>query len=509
MLEKQKPVDRRKYIRFDTEIRVNFQIQEKRKDNILQGKISGISRNISVEGICFISKKKLKPGSRLELEIFLPSESKPLCLEGDVRWSNPFQSKKGKAMFETGVKLFTFNKDDANKFISNILPEHRRAEDTLRQSEKRLSQIIQGSSIPTFVIDNRRLVTHWNKACESLTGISAKEMIGTRKQWSAFYSKKRPLMTDLIVGEASEKEIAGYYADKYRKSAMIKGAYEAEDFFLHVGKGGKYLFFTAAPLRDLEGKIIGAIETLQDITERKRVEKSLKEAMEVKSQFISMVSHELRTPLTAIKEAIAIVLDGSAGEINGEQKDFLDMAKRNVDRLARLIHNALDFQKLERGKMEFNIRKNDINEVVKDIWRTMSSLAGEEELDFSIRLKDKLPRIKFDKDKITQVLANIVNNAIKFTNKGQVVITTGRGKNMVQVSVRDTGPGIKKKDLSRLFHRFEQLAAPRGGKMGGTGLGLAISKEIVEKHRGKIWAKSKIGKGTTFHFVLPIKEQRG
>ncbi len=509
MLEKQKPVDRRKYIRFDTEIKVNFQIQEKRKDSTLPGKISGISRNISVEGICFISKKKLEPGNRLELEVFFPSESKPLRIEGEVRWSRLVQSKKSKAMFETGVELFTLDKGDVNKFISNILPEHRRAEEALRESEKRLSQIIQGSSIPTFVIDNRHLITHWNKACESLTGIPAKEMLGTRKQWCAFYSKQRPMMADLIMDKASEKQIAGYYRDKYRKSTVIKGAYETEDFFLHVGKGEKYLFFTAAPLRDLEGKIIGAIETLQDITERKRIEKSLKEAMEVKSQFISMVSHELRTPLTAIKEAIAIVLDGSAGEINDEQKDFLDMAKRNVDRLARLIHNALDFQKLERGKMEFNIQENDINEVVKDIWNTMSSLARDAGLDFSIRLKDKLPSITFDKDKITQVLVNIVNNAIKFTNEGRIVIATSQEGNVVQVSVRDTGPGIKKKDLSKLFHSFEQLSAPRGEKMGGTGLGLAISKEIVEKHRGKIWAESKVGQGTTFHFILPVKEQRG
>ena len=509
MIKKQKPVDRRKYIRFDTEVKVSFRIQEKDKDTILSGKIPGISRNISVEGICFISKKKLKPKSRLELEIFFPSESKPLHLEGEVRWSLPVRSKKGRVVFETGVKLFTIDKGDANKFISSILPERRRAEGALRESEKRLSQIIQGTSIPTFVIDNRHLITHWNKACESLTGVSARDMIGTRKQWKAFYSKKRPLLADFIVEQATEREIAGYYTNKYRRSAVIKGAYEAEDFFLHVGKRKKYLFFTAAPLRDLEGKIIGAIETWQDITERKRVEKDLKQAMEVKAQFISMVSHELRTPLTSIKEAIAIVLDGSAGEINDEQKDFLDMAKRNVDRLARLIHNALDFQKLERGKMEFNMQKNDINEVVKDIRDTMSSLAREEGLDFSIRLKDKLPRIRFDKDKITQVLANIVNNAVKFTNKGQVVITTSRRGNRVQVSVRDTGAGIKKKDLSKLFHRFEQLTAPRGRKTGGTGLGLAISKEIIEKHRGKIWAESKPGKGATFHFILPIKEQRG
>jgi len=154
----------------------------------------------------------------------------------------------------------------------------KKAEDALRESEKILSQIVQGSPIPTIVIDNTHRITHCNRAYEELTGIAACEMLGTDKQWQTLHSSNRPIMADLIVENAPEKEIAKYYDGKYRRSTIIEGAYEAEDFFPDLGDDGKYLFFTAAPLRDAEGKIIGAVETLQDTTERKRAEEELRKS---------------------------------------------------------------------------------------------------------------------------------------------------------------------------------------------------------------------------------------
>ncbi len=164
------------------------------------------------------------------------------------------------------------------KDLEKEAAKRRAAEDALRESEKILSQIVQGSLIPTIVIDDKHTITHCNKAYEELTGIAACEMLGTQKQWQTFYSKQRPIMADLIVENAPEKEIAKYYGGKYRKSGVIEGAYEAEDFFPDLGDEGKYLFFTAAPLRDAEGNIIGAIETLQDITERKHAEEELRKS---------------------------------------------------------------------------------------------------------------------------------------------------------------------------------------------------------------------------------------
>jgi len=147
---------------------------------------------------------------------------------------------------------------------------------SLRESEKRLSRILQGLSIAAFVIDENHVITHCNKAFENLTGFSAEALVGTKNQWKTFYPVQRPTLADFIVDRASEKKIAAYYAGKYRNSSLIEGAYEAEDFFLNLKGGGKWLFFTAAPLIDDKGDVVGAIETLQDISDRKRAEEALR-----------------------------------------------------------------------------------------------------------------------------------------------------------------------------------------------------------------------------------------
>ncbi len=257
--------------------------------------------------------------------------------------------------------------------------------------------------------------------------------------------------------------------------------------------------------KELSGVHEATLNILEDLTEAKKI---AEDALRIKTDFTSTVSHELRTPLTAIKEGIGIVLDGTAGDINAEQKDFLNLAKRNVDRLTRLINDVLDLQKIEAGRMVFDLSENDINEVVREVRRSMLTLVEKKGLDFVLNLEENLPKAKFDRDKIVQVLVNLVNNAIKFTEKGGITITTGQGNNVIQVSVRDTGLGIEEKNIPKLFQQFEQLEKGGNRRTGGTGLGLAISKEIIQRHSGKIWAESEIGKGTRFYFVLPIQERR-
>lgn len=156
----------------------------------------------------------------------------------------------------------------------------RKADLAVLEATKLTAQIIDGNSVPTFVIDHNHVVTHWNRACEAMTGMSAVRMIGTREQWRAFYATERPVMADLIVDGVMESEVDRYYHDKFRKSALLEDAYEAEDFFPAFGEDGRWLFFTAVPLRDTEGRIIGAIETLQDFTERRRAEEALKRSEE-------------------------------------------------------------------------------------------------------------------------------------------------------------------------------------------------------------------------------------
>ena len=166
--------------------------------------------------------------------------------------------------------------------VSNYHEKRKRqdAESNLSESQLRLQQIVDGSTVATFVIDQNHVITHWNQACEVMTGTAAQELIGTSQQWRPFYPEERPVMADLILKGAMENEVERFYQDKFRKSALIKGAYEAETFFAHMGENGRWLFFTAAPLRDTEGRIIGAIETLQDFTERRRAEAALADSEE-------------------------------------------------------------------------------------------------------------------------------------------------------------------------------------------------------------------------------------
>jgi diguanylate cyclase (GGDEF)-like protein/PAS domain S-box-containing protein len=168
--------------------------------------------------------------------------------------------------------------------LSDVVAAHRErkeredAEISLRESQERLRYIIEGITIPTFVINTDHITTHWNRACANITGVPAAEVIGTRQQWRAFYASERPVMADLIIDQSIEDMVERHYGPKYQRSKIIEDAFEAEDFFSHFGKAGKWLYFTAAPLRDSSGMIIGAVETLQDVSERRRAELALKES---------------------------------------------------------------------------------------------------------------------------------------------------------------------------------------------------------------------------------------
>ncbi|MEI6862826.1 MAG: sensor histidine kinase [Candidatus Omnitrophota bacterium] len=253
------------------------------------------------------------------------------------------------------------------------------------------------------------------------------------------------------------------------------------------------------------------LNILEDLLETKsnleKYTKDLEEALRVKTDFIATVSHELRTPLAAIKEGIAIVIDGTAGPIDGRQKEFLEIAKRNVDRLTRLINDLLDFQKMESGRMEYDITKNDINAVAKEAADIMSTVAEGKGLQVKFDLDKNLPMLMFDKSRIGQVLTNLIGNAIRYTDTGSITVRTKKEDNLVKVSVEDTGIGIKKDDMAKLFQRFSQLEPVSDRRVGGTGLGLAISKEIIDRHKGKIIVDSKPGIGSAFSFFLPIQER--
>lgn len=190
------------------------------------------------------------------------------------------------------------------------ITDRRKAEHALAESRRWLSQIIQGSAVPTFVIDRDHRICEWNIACENMTGFQAEQMIGTRDQWKAFSAKQRPVLADFILDGATEEEVARQYGDKYRRSLLGEG-YEVEDFFPTLGKEGKWLFFTASPLRDAAGAIIGAIETLQDVTRRRQAE----EALRVSEQHYRDLSRVLLKQMEIDKEEIGQVFQQNIDQL--------------------------------------------------------------------------------------------------------------------------------------------------------------------------------------------------
>jgi PAS domain S-box-containing protein len=259
-----------------------------------------------------------------------------------------------------------------------------------------------------------------------------------------------------------------------------------------------------------KGKIGWLDGVIVDITIQKKAEEELEETVAMQTEFTSTVSHELRTPLTTIKAGVSIVLDGIAGKLNPEQKDFLETVSRNVDRLGRLINDVLDFQRLKSGKEKFVMEPGDINKVVEENYKDMQAEAADRGLNFSVVLGKDIPEIMFDKDAITRVLVNLLSNAFKFTEKGKVVISTAAKpeENVVEVSISDTGCGIKESEIYKLFDEYVQLDKGKDRKPGGTGLGLAICRKLIMAHGGRIWAESEYGKGSRFSFILPIQERR-
>ena len=248
-------------------------------------------------------------------------------------------------------------------------------------------------------------------------------------------------------------------------------------------------------------------KTSDDLTvlskEFKKSHEELRKLDQLKNDFISTVSHELRTPLSITKEGLSLVLDRIPGEINDKQRHILATAKGNIDRLARLINDLLDISKIESGKVELKRSLVNLTSLIKHVAYSFEYKIKAKGLELRALFPENGIEIYADGDKIIQVITNLVGNALKFTDKGQVKITAGETAREVECSVEDTGMGIAQEDVSRVFDKFQQFSRTAGPGEKGTGLGLAISKRLVELHHGTIRVQSQLGRGTKFIFTLP------
>lgn len=250
-----------------------------------------------------------------------------------------------------------------------------------------------------------------------------------------------------------------------------------------------------------DGHLIGAIEIFRDVTKEKEIDR-------MKTEFVSTVSHELRTPLTVIREGVSLVLEKVLGPVTKDQDNFLQMALKDIDRLGRIINNLLDISKIEAGKVDLRRSKVDLNEIVEQIMVLFQTRMESKQLYFKKNFSAEAQFIFVDRDKLTQVFTNLIGNAYKFTEKGGIEIGIKEEDDSYVCYVQDTGTGISKENLKKVFGKFQQLGNEQGPCEKGTGLGLSIAQAIVELHKGKIWVESEERRGTRFSFNLPKLTER-
>ncbi len=451
--------------------------------------------------------------------------------------------------------------------ILRDLSARKQAEASQKRLQTLLTQIIAGSPVPTFVINDRHLVTHWNRACQEITGRTADEIVGTDGHRHIFYATGRPTMADLIVDGASDEQLRAHYRDKrLTRSPFITNAYEAEDYFPAFGDSGCWLYFTAAPLTDGNGRVIGAIETLQDVSDRRRAEEALvrhqSELEELVKKRTGQLAEAQRQLMQSEKLAsIGQLAAGVAHEINnpiGFVHSNMGSLEHYFTRLLRVLEHFEAHRELIAGtgdpgrawvaevealkaEADFEFLKEDIptllaesregtervRRIVQDLrdfsrvdsaqqWELADLRTG---LDSTLNIvmnevKYKaevvkeygpIPPVECIPSQLNQVFMNLVVNAAQAMpegRRGTIALRCGSAGNEAWVEVADDGSGMSEETLKKIFDPF--FTTKPVGK--GTGLGLSLSYGIVEKHGGRIEVESSPGVGTRFRVVLPLRQ---
>ncbi len=371
----------------------------------------------------------------------------------------------------------------------------------LEQSEMKFRSVVHTANDAIISGDINGTVISWNKYAQTIFGYAEKEVMG------------RPLKT-LIAGQhrmALSRELElfrsnGEYTGKTFESRGLRK------------DGGEFpIEISIASWKTEGGTFFTAI--VRDITERKRAEEIRLEnirlenerliyANKVKSEILAIMGHELRTPLTSIIGYSILLKEKTYGELNEKQESYVDNMLTSSNHLLGIINDTLDLAKIESGKMEVIFETVTVPETVNEILNLIKEKTRKHNI--VLRKELQVDVIEADRQKFKQILLNLLSNAIKFSKEegGVVTVSAKKEGDMAKISVSDTGIGIRKKDIRRLFQKFEQLDKGISRKYEGTGLGLAITKQLVELHGGKIWAESKYGEGSTFTCLLPIAREK-
>ncbi|MHB8667395.1 MAG: PAS domain S-box protein [Burkholderiales bacterium] len=374
-------------------------------------------------------------------------------------------------------------RDDQNKIVRVVgvaqdISEIKLAEQALRANERELRLITD--SVPAFIgyTDANENFAFCNKALAKFIGTRPEDMIGRSLRQiygEELYRTLQPYVRRALAGEAVR-----FQRRQQRRDGEV------------VELDVSYI-----PRRGALGEVEGFYALLTDITELKRLDR-------MKSEFVSTVSHELRTPLTSIRGSLGILAGGVAGPLSDKVRGFIDIAKDNCERLIRLINDILDMEKIESGKMTFQLQVLDLMQLIEQAVKANEGFAAQHGVRLQIAAAQPGAKVHADGDRLTQVLTNLISNACKFSPAQSTVdIGVSAQGERLRVDVIDHGPGISEAFRKRIFQKFSQEDSSDMRQKGGTGLGLSISSAIVEGLGGEIGFDTEVGKGSTFYFYLP------
>jgi two-component system sensor histidine kinase/response regulator len=399
-------------------------------------------------------------------------------------------------IFERYSKVLTTEGQGAGRVWSfRDVTEHYLAEINSRQ----LAAIVASSDDAIIGKNLNSIVTSWNFGAERIFGYTAKEMIGT--------SIMRLIPPDR---QEDEQEIL----------ARIRRGERVEHFeTIRLAKNGRQLYssITVSPIKDSAGHVVGASKVVRDIRDQKRAEQELRHAKEaaeaanrVKSQFLSNMSHEIRTPMNGVIGMTGVLLDG---DLAPQQREFAEIIRVCADDLLTIINDILDFSKIEAGKLSFELLDFDLIDTVESAVELLAERAHTKAIELASAMAPDLPtRLRGDPRRLRQILSNLISNALKFTEKGEVVVRVSKESETetharVRFRVEDSGIGISPEAQGKLFQAFSQVDGSTTRKYGGTGLGLAIAKQLVTLMEGEIGVHSEPGKGSAFWFTARLEKQ--
>jgi sensor domain CHASE-containing protein/signal transduction histidine kinase len=389
---------------------------------------------------------------------------------------------------DVSARISVNGNDELSRFaeVSNrMLETIETTQKALQENEAKLHSIFDGSPVMQFVIGKDHRIILWNRSLEEYSGISAKDVVGTDQQWRAFYATKRPCLADLLVDGAIEK-IPQWYQGKFRQSQFIEDAYEATDFFLGKGTAGKWLYFTAAPVRDIRGVIIGAVETLEDITERKKAEEAIKVANIKLNLLSSIIRHDILNQLTALRVQLEL---GKMQTTDPVQLDAIKKEEAAVETISQQIEFTRDYQ-------EMGVQAPQWQDVHRTILQAISRIHME-----GITIKAELGTLEIYADALLErVFYNLFENSIRH-GIGLTTITVSyreSGDGCV-VLYEDNGGGIPQSQKENIFNRKF---------FNNTGFGMFLSREILSITGLTIKETGEPGKGVRFEISVPAGAYR-